>query len=70
VYDALKLLSEDPTTPENAKILASELAAYLAGNPKDSHAALKEVETKLKAFKKSQKSTVEESVDAAGTIPS
>jgi CRISPR-associated protein Csb1 len=69
VHDALKLLSEDPTTPENAKPLASELAGYLAGNPTDSHAALKQVETKLKAFKKSQKDEGSVGAGSAGTTP-
>jgi CRISPR-associated protein Csb1 len=69
VHDALKLLSEDPTTPENAKPLASELADYLAGNPTDSHAALKQVETKLKAFKKAQKDAADSGPGGAGTTP-
>jgi CRISPR-associated protein Csb1 len=69
VHDGLKLLSEDPATPENAKPLASELAGYLAGNPTDSHAALKHVETKLKAFKKSQKDGGSVATDSATTTP-
>jgi CRISPR-associated protein Csb1 len=54
LHDALKLLSEDPATPGNAKALASELVLYLAGNPPDSHTAIKRVETKMKEFKTSQ----------------
>jgi CRISPR-associated protein Csb1 len=69
VLDALRLLSEDPTIPENAKQLASELAVYLAGNQPDSHSALKHVETKLKAFKKSQKDATDPGVGTDETTP-
>ena len=69
VHDALKLLSEAPTTPADAKSLASELAGYLVGNPTDSHAALKQVEIRLKAFRKSQKDASDAGAGSTGTTP-
>jgi CRISPR-associated protein Csb1 len=69
VHDALKLLSEDPAIPENAKNLASELTDYLAADQPDSHAALRHVETKLKALKKSQKAAADASAGAAKMTP-
>jgi CRISPR-associated protein Csb1 len=69
VQDALKLASEDPSLPENAKAVASELTSYLAVDQPDSHAALKHVEAKLKAFKKSQKAAADAGAGTAETTP-
>jgi len=69
LHDALKLLSEDPTIPESTKAVTSDLTNYLAVDQPDSHAALKHVETALKAFKKSQKGAADAGAGGAGTTP-
>ncbi|HEX4229272.1 MAG TPA: type I-U CRISPR-associated RAMP protein Csb1/Cas7u [Bryobacteraceae bacterium] len=70
VHDAIKLLSEDPTIPENVKAVASELTNYLAADQPDSYVALKHVETELKALKKLQKVTADADSATAVTTPS
>ncbi len=67
VYDAVKLASEDPTLSESVKIIAAELMDYLAADQSDSHTALKHVEDRLKAHKKSQKDTAAANSGAAPT---
>jgi len=64
VYEALKLISENPALPETVKALAAELAGRspLEEEP-DSRAALKSIEAGIKAFKQAQK----DGADASGT---
>lgn len=54
VCDALARISEDLSLPDNARALAIELLA-LANDHDDSHAALKDIDSQLKEFKKTQK---------------
>jgi CRISPR-associated protein Csb1 len=69
VHDALKLLSGDPTIPENAQALASELADYLTVDQPDSHAVLKHIEAKVRAFKKSQKDGADTGTGTGENLP-
>ena len=69
VREALELLSGDPAIPEDAKALACELANYLAVDQPDSHAALKHIDTKLKALKKSQKDGTDAAIGTGENTP-
>ncbi|MCI0387988.1 MAG: type I-U CRISPR-associated RAMP protein Csb1/Cas7u [Acidobacteria bacterium] len=63
VCDALRMMSENTTLPDAAQFLASELLD-LSQNHEDSHAVLREIDMKVKEFKKAQKA---DSVAATGS---
>jgi len=52
--DALKTMSENALLPDSARSLAAELHK-ISQDHEDSHAALKEIESKINEFKKTQK---------------
>ncbi|NGZ02767.1 MAG: type I-U CRISPR-associated protein Cas7 [Nitrospira sp. WS238] len=61
---ALKAMSENVSMPEPAKVLAAELHKQLEVHT-DSHAAIAEIETKIKYFKKTQKESSSSPDEAA-----
>lgn len=65
--NALKTISENISLPEPAKSLAAELH-QLSQTHEDSHAAIEEIETKIKTFKKTQKKDAD-ATDVAEASP-
>jgi CRISPR-associated protein Csb1 len=69
--DALKAMSENTTLPDVAQILALELLG-ISTNHDDSHAAIKEIDLKIKSFRKAQKEDPESATTpdtASGVSP-
>jgi CRISPR-associated protein Csb1 len=54
ITNTLKTISENKTLPDEAQVLAKKLLA-LSVNHDDSHAAIKEIDTEIKSFKKAGK---------------